>query len=77
MSGSPTFYPSAVAGLPDEFAEVLFDMSSALPDNLYEAAEAAGYQVKSGARGFGYQADAAALVQFIDIGTRAQISTRE
>ena len=70
--GMPTFYPSSVAGLPDPQAQMLFEMSSELPDRLAEAAKAAGYPVAHGARGLGYQADAAALIKFIEIGTRAQ-----
>jgi hypothetical protein len=46
-------------------------MSSELPPRLADAATSAGYPISAGARGFGYQADAAALVKFIDIGTRA------
>jgi hypothetical protein len=69
--GAPTFYPSSAAGLPDPQAEVLFEMSSALPDRLLDAAKSAGYPVATGARGLGYQADAAALIRFLEIGTRA------
>jgi hypothetical protein len=69
--GTPTLYPSGVAGLPDAFAQNLFEMSSELPPRLADAATSAGYPISAGARGFGYQADAAALVKFIDIGTRA------
>ena len=69
--GSPTFYPSAVDGLPDDLAHLLFEMSSLLPERLLQGARAAGYPVTDGARGFGYQADAAALIKFIEIGTRA------
>jgi uncharacterized protein YegL len=69
--GVPTFYPSSSAGLPDPQAEMLFEMSSELPSRLIEAAKGAGYPVSSGARGLGYQADAAALIKFVEIGTRA------
>jgi hypothetical protein len=68
--GSPLLYPSSVAGLPDSFAQGMFDISSELPDNLFDAAVSEGFPLSSGARGFGYQADTAALVKFIEIGTR-------
>jgi hypothetical protein len=70
LGGIPTLYPSSVQGLPDATAQMMFDISSEMPSNLYEAARAEGYPVVEGARGFGYQADAAALVKFIEIGTR-------
>jgi hypothetical protein len=76
--GAPTLYPSSVADLPDAQAEILFEMSSPLPEPIFASAQSAGYPVSDGARGFGYQADAAALVQFIDIGTRANaVAVRE
>jgi hypothetical protein len=70
LGGVPTLYPSSAATLPDPAAEWLFEMSSELPSNVYEAAVAEGFPLDPGARGFGYQADAASLVKFIEIGTR-------
>lgn len=69
--GVPTIYPSSATGLPDPQAEMLFEMSSELPDRIVEAARGAGYPISHGARGLGYQADAAALIKFLEIGTRA------
>jgi hypothetical protein len=68
--GTPVLYPSDVKGLPDDNAETLFRMSSVLPDPIVDAAKTEGFSLEKGARGFGYQADAAALVKFLDIGTR-------
>jgi hypothetical protein len=68
--GSALLYPSSVAGLPDSNAQVLFEMSSLLPERIFSNASQEGFPVQAGARGFGYQADAAALVKFIEIGTR-------
>lgn len=70
LGGTPVLYPSTAAGLQDQAAAMMFEMSSELPANLYQAVVAEGYPVAPGARGFGYQADAAALVRFIEIGTR-------
>ena len=69
--GRPSLYPASVEGLPDDTAAMLFEMSSLLPVAISEGAAAAGYPLNEGARGFGYQVDAAAFVSFLDIGTRA------
>ena len=45
-------------------------MSSALPPHLQTAARQEGYAVQEGTRGFVFNADAAAVIQFLDIGTR-------
>lgn len=69
-SGQPEFFPAAIKGISDAVASVLFAMSSVVPRVIVDAARREGYELEDGARGFGYQADAAALVQFIEIGTR-------
>lgn len=78
FGGSPTLYPSSVGDLPDDLAQTLFDMSSQLPERVLDGVRGAGYPVGEDARGFAYQADAAALIKFIEIGTRAsEIVVRE
>lgn len=62
--------PSSPEGLPDDYAMLLFSMSSELPAQMAEAAASLGYQVRPGARGFLYNAQAASVVEFLDIGTR-------
>jgi hypothetical protein len=68
-------FPDAVAGLPDRNAATLFEMSSVLPPSMASAAASLGYPVQSGSRGFLYNADAVAMVEFLDIGTRAATPT--
>lgn len=63
-------FPSTDELLPDTFARRLFGMSSALPPHLQSAARQEGYEVEDGTRGFVFNADAAAVIQFLDIGTR-------
>ena len=63
-------FPEREDGLADDFAKRLFRMSSALPPHLLREAMAEGYQVSEGSRGFVFNADAAAVIQFLDIGTR-------
>ena len=72
MSASPVQYPSAESELPpDEYARQMFRMSSEFPPTVVDAASAMGLPVTQGSRGYVYNADMVALVQFLDIGTRA------
>jgi hypothetical protein len=63
-------FPATDDALPDDFARRLFGMSSPLPPHLQSAARQEGYAVEDGTRGFVFNADAAAVIQFLDIGTR-------
>lgn len=63
-------FPDEIAGLPDEFARTLFQMSSTLPFGMRAAAEAEGVRVTLDTRGFVFNADPSALVRFLEIGTR-------
>jgi hypothetical protein len=63
-------FPHTNEILPDELAKVLFDMSSALPDKLHDAALTEGFEVQPGARGMGFNADIVQLIKFLDVGTR-------
>jgi hypothetical protein len=73
ISGSskrPIEFPDSQIGLPDEFAQRLFEMSSILPPRLADEAKREGFPVSPNSRGFAFNADLRSLVQFLDIGTR-------
>ena len=63
-------FPDAEDGLADDFARLLFRISSELPPHLQKEAQAEGYRVGESSRGFVFNADAATVIQFLDIGTR-------
>lgn len=63
-------YPSDPSSLPNDFAKTLFNMSSPMPQEFRNAANAVGISLPEAARGFVFNADATALVHFFDIGTR-------
>jgi hypothetical protein len=63
-------FPDTIEGLPDEHARQLFQMSSTLPFSMRAAAEAEGFSVGLDTRGFVFNADPAALIRFLEIGTR-------
>ncbi|GAA5038852.1 vWA domain-containing protein [Actinopolymorpha pittospori] len=69
--GSPIIYPDSDAELPDTYARALFAMSSILPSQVRAYAASEGRRVGSEARGLIYNADAATVVQFLEVGTRA------
>ena len=66
----PIQYPDSDSGLPDEYAAKLFNMSSVFPETIRKLAAGMDLPVNEGSRGFVFNADLAALVQFLDIGTR-------
>jgi hypothetical protein len=63
-------YPSDESDLPDDFAKMLFRISSVLPEPFCRAGEQIGLDVAPGARGCVFNGDPVAVAQFFDIGTR-------
>jgi hypothetical protein len=63
-------YPAAPDVLPNDFAKMLFGISSVIPEVFTKSAAQSGITLSNGARGFVFNADPTALVQFFDIGTR-------
>jgi len=70
-TGAPIEFPSSESVLGDEYARMLFRMSSPIPQHLAEVAQEKGFAVNSESRAFMFNAEAAQLVEFFDIGTRA------
>ncbi len=70
VAAVPIQYPDREDGLPDEFARSLFRMSSVLPESIRALATTLDLPVRDNSRGFVFNADMTALVQFLDIGTR-------
>ncbi len=69
--GEPIMFPDSDSYLPDEFAKMLFKMSSALPPTMQEEAKKRGYSISTNSKGFGFQGDIVSVIDFLDIGTRA------
>lgn len=68
--GSPIPFPDSEEILPDDYARLLFRISSRLPDNTRSFAQREGFVVSENTRGFLFNADAEALIRFLEIGTR-------
>lgn len=69
-------FPSSIESLPDQYARDLFKMSSVLPEPIFNRAVMEGFELQPGARGFVFNADAVALVNFLDMGTRVAKNLR-
>lgn len=67
----PIIFPDTDGGLPDEFARILFGVSSVLPDSLRELARNENVSLGPSTRGFAFNADLTELIRFLDIGTRS------
>lgn len=63
-------YPGSESGLPDQFGQQLFRMSSALPAYMVDIAKKENMGAGEGSRGFVFNADMVAVIKFLDIGTR-------
>jgi hypothetical protein len=67
---APVEFPDGETGLPDQYAQLLFRLSSALPPYMRTVAQQEGYGISDGARGFVFNADLISVIRFLDIGTR-------
>jgi hypothetical protein len=67
---TPVEFPNNDAGLADQYAQLLFRISSILPDYMRSIAQQEGFAVSEGARGFVFNADIVSVIRFLDIGTR-------
>lgn len=70
QKASPVEFPDSEEGLPDEYARLLFRMSSRLPDYMRGIAMEEGFKVSENTRGFVFNADIVSVIRFLDIGTR-------
>jgi hypothetical protein len=67
---APIEFPDSDGGLPDQFAKLLFNMSSVLPTYMQEMARKEGIPATELTRGFVFNADMVSVIRFLDIGTR-------
>lgn len=67
---SPIEFPDSEDSLPDDYARLLFKISSTLPETTRSIAASEGYSVSEKTKGFTFNADNVALIRFLEIGTR-------
>jgi hypothetical protein len=68
--GQSVVFPATSESLPDQFATLLYNMSSALPPKMSQEAQHLGFKTSEGSRGFVYNAHAEHIVGLLEIGTR-------
>ncbi len=66
----PITFADSEANLPDQYAKLLFSMSSHLPDYMRQLAHQSGFPVSENTRGFAFNADLSTVIQFLTIGTQ-------
>ena len=72
VAATPIQYPDSEERLPqDDYALAMFRMSSPLPESSRSQAASLDLPVNENSRGYVFNANMEALVQFMDIGTRA------
>lgn len=76
LPNQPIEFPDSEGRLPDDFAKLLFRMSSQLPLKIQAAASDEGYRVSSATRGFVFNADLDCIIRFVDIGTKVAQGVR-
>lgn len=69
-------FPGNIEMVPDNYSRMLYRMSSVLPPPMVQSATNEGFKVEPNARGFVYNADTVALLQFLDMGTRVSKALR-
>lgn len=75
-ASQPILYPGDESALPDDFARLLFRISSPLPPAMLQTARREGHPVTDTSRGFVFNADLVSLIKFLDIGTRVDKNLR-
>jgi hypothetical protein len=70
QSATPIEFPDVDEGLPDQYARLLYKMSSCLPEYMRTIAQQEGFRVTEKTRGFVFNADIVSVIRFLDIGTR-------
>jgi hypothetical protein len=75
-AGKSVEYPGSEEGLPDDFARLLFRMSSVLPEPMRDTAAREGFPVTATSRGFVFNGNLVSVIQFLDIGTRVDRNLR-
>jgi len=70
LKAHPIEFPDSDGNLPDEYARLLFNMSSTLPPHIQNTAKEYGFKVSELTRGYVFNADLVSVIQFLEIGTR-------
>ena len=67
--GTPFIFRGNVELMPNDFARLLFQMSSVLPEQFTQLARKEGVEVEPNARAMAFNADMVVLIRFLKMGT--------
>ena len=67
-TGDKILFPSEINS-DDKFAQLLFEISTQLDDNMVRIARQKGYHIMPGAKGYVFNGNASDLINFLNIGT--------
>jgi hypothetical protein len=70
QNATPIEFADSDESLPDQYARLLFKMSSLLPEYMRTIAQQEGFRTSEKTRGFAFNADIVSVIRFLDIGTR-------
>jgi hypothetical protein len=76
-AGERVEFPDSESGMLDDYARLLFRMSSPLPPGMVQNAQQAGLRVSPRSRGFVFNADLDSVVRSLDIGTRVDFAVKK
>lgn len=66
----PIEFPESADQLPDQYAKLMYELSSPLTPTMRTLAQQEGYSTGESSRGFVFNADMVSVIKFLDIGTR-------
>ncbi|MGB8644475.1 MAG: vWA domain-containing protein [Anaerolineae bacterium] len=66
----PVPFPISAEGLPDQYAQLLFNTASELTPFMQNVAKEQGFSIQPGSKGFVFNGDLTLVIQALDIGTR-------
>jgi len=73
-AGDKVEFPDDEKSLPDPFAQLLFRMSSKLPEEMWPAAREKGLRPNANTRGLVFNGDLDSVIRSLDVGTRVDLN---
>ena len=69
QSGDRVLFPNDISNINDRYAQVLFDLSTPLEEDMVRRARQKGYNISNDAKGYVFNGNATDLINFLNIGT--------
>lgn len=69
VTGDRILFPTRIDNVNNQYANLLFDLSTELDSNMVRIAQQKGYNVESNSKGYVFNGNASDLINFLNIGT--------